>query len=60
MIKESDSHVWLLDLLGQEQVIAKKDILERQWSEFSIMPEGLLDGRSPQDVADLIAYLLAP
>lgn len=60
LIKESDSHVWLLDLLGQEQVIAKKDILERQWSEFSIMPEGLLDGRSPQDVADLIAYLLAP
>jgi putative membrane-bound dehydrogenase-like protein len=39
--------------------IAKADIEEQRRSEVSIMPNGLADGLSPQDFADLIAYLEA-
>ena len=37
--------------------IAKADIDERKRGEISIMPNGLAEGLTPQDFADLIAYL---
>jgi putative membrane-bound dehydrogenase-like protein len=37
--------------------IAKSDIDEQRRSEVSIMPNGLAEGLTPQDFADLIAYL---
>ena len=49
----------LKDLAGQNTVIRLDDIASREHSATSIMPEGLLDGMSDQQVADLMAYLQA-
>ena len=49
----------LKDLAGQNIVIRLDDIASREHSATSIMPEGLLDGMSDQQVADLMAYLQA-
>jgi putative heme-binding domain-containing protein len=37
--------------------IAKDQVDERKRSEVSLMPNGLAQGLTPQDFADLIAYL---
>jgi putative heme-binding domain-containing protein len=37
--------------------VAKTLVEERKRSEVSLMPNGLAQGLSPQDFADLIAYL---
>ena len=37
--------------------IAKDDIDGRKKSDVSLMPNGLAEGLTPQDFADLIAYL---
>ena len=47
----------LLDVLGNPHELKQADLVERSWSSLSAMPEGLLEGRSPQEVADLMAYL---
>jgi cytochrome c553 len=39
--------------------IAGADVKTRQWSPRSVMPEGLLDKMTPQQIADLAAYLAA-
>jgi putative membrane-bound dehydrogenase-like protein len=41
-------------------VIAKDDIEEQQLSDMSLMPNGLLDPLTPEEVRDLIAYLGSP
>ncbi|MHC4401649.1 MAG: HEAT repeat domain-containing protein, partial [Planctomycetota bacterium] len=42
---------------GAEQTILRKDVDQMEASRVSMMPEGLEKEVSPQDVADLIAYL---
>jgi putative heme-binding domain-containing protein len=42
---------------GQSQTIAKSDIVARKPQALSIMPERILDGISPSQVSDLLAYL---
>ncbi len=37
--------------------VAKSQVEDRKRSEVSVMPNGLAQGLSPQDFADLIAYL---
>ena len=37
--------------------IPKADIEDRKASEVSLMPNGIVEGITPQDFADLIAYL---
>ena len=37
--------------------IAKADIDERKTSDVSLMPNGIVEGISAQDFADLIAYM---
>jgi putative heme-binding domain-containing protein len=44
-------------LSSATEVIAKKDIKTRQPSKISIMPEGLLDVLSEDEVLDLLAYI---
>ncbi len=46
-----------LRLIGEETRIEKSDILSRETSPASMMPEGLLQSLSPEEVRDLIAYL---
>lgn len=56
IIGEDDQRVTLA-MVGQEVVLAKSDILSRQTSPVSMMPEGQLKGLSDPQVRDLIGYL---
>jgi putative membrane-bound dehydrogenase-like protein len=56
---ETDDAVHLMDAEGKAITVLKKDIDERAVSPLSIMPNGLTDGMSLQDFADLVAYLEA-
>lgn len=47
----------LVDADGKKIVLKKEDVAEQKVLEKSIMPEGLQAGLSPQEFADLIAYL---
>ena len=49
----ADDVVALMDRLK----IAKADIEERKTSDLSLMPNGIVEGITPQDFADLIAIL---
>lgn len=57
MIASEDSQQLTLRLVGQEFVVAKSEILSREVSPVSMMPEGLLATLDDEDVRDLIAYL---
>ena len=56
---ETDSAV-TLRTINDLVVIAKDDVEERKLSELSLMPAGLIDNFSGDDVRDLIAYLGSP
>ena len=51
--------ITIMDADGKEHRIAKKDIYEKRISPISTMPNGLSDGMTLQDFADVIAYLEA-
>jgi putative heme-binding domain-containing protein len=54
---ESGGVLVLRDADGKDHALRRADIEERRPSTVSLMPEGLQLGLSPQDLADLIAYL---
>ncbi len=56
---ESADAVHLADADGKEHTVPKKDIDERFFSPVSTMPNGLSDGMTLQDFADVIAFLEA-
>jgi putative heme-binding domain-containing protein len=56
VVAEDDQQV-TLRLIGQDTIVAKSDILARERSTVSMMPEGLLKTLSQEEVRDLIAYL---
>ncbi|MDA0813971.1 MAG: c-type cytochrome, partial [Verrucomicrobia bacterium] len=45
------------DLAGNETTVARDDIAEQLRSPVSIMPEGLLDTLTDQEILDLFAFL---
>jgi len=51
--------VTIKDLAGIKTVIARKDLAQQSRAPVSVMPEGLLDQMSAQQVRDLVAYLQA-
>lgn len=57
VVYESAEGVVLTDRQNNTLRINRSDIEERTTSETSLMPPGLLDDASEQDVADLLAYL---
>ena len=58
IVVEKDARVVVLRTSdGQRVVLSKDDIDTMNVSGISLMPEGLLDGMSDQDVRDLFAYL---
>jgi putative heme-binding domain-containing protein len=58
LIADSDHQVVVIrDASGQTRVIAREEILEMTAVPQSLMPEGLLDPLSDQQVRDLFAYL---
>jgi len=56
---DSGDAVNLTDNEGKAHRILKKDIEERIFSQVSTMPNGLSDGMTLQDFADIIAFLEA-
>ncbi len=54
---ETGDAVEIEDVDAKRQSIAKGDIDERKQSDVSLMPNGLAEGLSSQDFADLVAYL---
>jgi len=57
--QETDSAI-TLRTINDSVVVAKDDIDERQLSDLSLMPTGLIDNLSTEDMADLVAYLGSP
>ena len=47
-----------VDNQGKEFTVAKDEIDEQQQSPLSLMPANLLEILSPQELHDLLAYLL--
>jgi putative membrane-bound dehydrogenase-like protein len=56
---DDDQHLILQDAEAQTVTIPKSEIDERRTGEVSLMPNGLAEGLSKQDFADLIAYLVS-
>lgn len=49
--------VEIQDAEGKRIKVAKADIEDRKTSDLSLMPNGIVEGITPQDFADLVAYL---
>lgn len=56
-IKSENKDKVVVNVIGQEVILDKSQIISRDTSNQSMMPEGLLDSLSKQEVIDLIAYL---
>ncbi len=56
---ETGDTINLADIEGKLIAVAKKDIEDRKFSPISTMPNGLNDGMTLQDFADVVAYLEA-
>ncbi len=57
--KETESAL-TVRTINDTVVIAKADIDDRQLSDNSLMPDGLLDQMKPEETRDLAAYLASP
>jgi len=60
MVKRETDSGLTLQTLNDVVVINKAEIIDRELSELSMMPEGLLDPLSEQDILDLVKYLGSP
>ena len=56
---EAADRIELLTRDGHRLVIPRSQISQQSQSAASLMPEGLVDGLSPVEFADLIAYLMS-
>ncbi len=59
IVNETASSVTVRQLLGIEVVVARGQIARMQASKLSLMPEGLEEGLSSQDIADLVEYVIS-
>ena len=57
IIEEGEEQLQMMDIEGNEHRIVKSAIVDRQASKLSVMPEGLLQGRSDQEIVDLLGVL---
>ena len=55
--KVTDTQLTIQDLTGQETTVAQQDILKKDNSAVSLMPEGILDALTEEQVRDLFTYL---
>jgi putative heme-binding domain-containing protein len=56
-VAAEDDRQLTLRLVGQDTTIAKSEIVSREKSPVSLMPEGLLKTLANDEVRDLLAYL---
>ncbi len=60
IVKSEDSNTLVLQTATDRVVVATRDIEDRQQQTVSMMPEGLLNRLSIQEVRDLVKYLGIP
>jgi putative heme-binding domain-containing protein len=60
VIARQDARTLTLRLLTEETTIEKSEIVKHEASPLSMMPEGLLLAFPPEQIRDLIAYLMHP
>ena len=60
VVKAEDGHTLTLETATDRVVIATSDIEERQQQPISMMPEGLLNRLTIQEIRDLVKYLGSP
>src|SRR5204863_4287727 len=58
IVNETASSVTIRQPLGVEQVVARAQITRMEASKLSLMPEGLEEALTQQDVADLLDFIL--
>ncbi len=56
---ESNDSITLVQAAGQKVLLPRREIVRMESTGNSLMPAGLEEGRSPQDLRDLIAFLQA-
>ena len=59
ILKENESTVTIQTQTGAI-TLPRNDITSRKESTLSMMPEGLLESLTPEEVLDLVAYLQSP
>jgi len=57
IVNETVSSITVRQSLGAEAVIPRAQIVEMRASRLSLMPEGLEEGLTSQDLADLVEFL---
>ncbi|OAI45338.1 hypothetical protein AYO44_02735 [Planctomycetaceae bacterium SCGC AG-212-F19] len=57
IIKKEDDRTVTVQTQNEAVILPKDEIEDRQKSPISLMPEGLLDKLSPQEIRDLVAYV---
>jgi putative membrane-bound dehydrogenase-like protein len=57
IIKKEDDRTVTVQTQNEAVILPKDEIEDRQKSPISLMPEGLLDKLTPQEVRDLVAYV---
>ena len=58
--REEGQQLVLAGADGKEFTVAKSEIEDRKQSTVSMMPEGLFEKLSDEEIRDLIAYLASP
>ncbi|HKS37132.1 MAG TPA: hypothetical protein VJW76_08085 [Verrucomicrobiae bacterium] len=59
IVNETAGSVTVRQPLGIEVVVPRSQIAKIQASRLSLMPEGLEDGLTQQDLADLVDFIFA-
>ena len=60
IIKEETERAVTVQTQNESVVVARDDVESRTQTNVSMMPEGLFDKLSPEEVRDLVAYLMRP
>jgi putative heme-binding domain-containing protein len=60
VVARQDARTLTLRVLTEETVIEKSEVVKQDASPMSMMPEGLLLAFQPDQIRDLIAYLMHP
>lgn len=58
LVSETATHFVIRQIGGEERAIPKDQVKDHAISKRSLMPEGLIDGWSEKQVADLFAHLM--
>ena len=58
IVREQDDRSYVIQTANERVVVPRSEVEEIAESDSSMMPEGLLDGLDPEEVRDLVAYLM--